>query len=153
MTAKVAPEDILMFIKSTRVIEFVTPPGARDAAILGLQQRGQYTFFAGPAPFAIHGGISGSTAFDSGQYGGKPIFDDQLPQDEVEATRNVFQAAHAKRRTVHVVDAGRETPLREYISEHLHRLKSFPVLIRPDGRRLEGAANCTPEKLEKFLAD
>jgi len=142
-----------MFIKSTRVIEYVTPPGARDEAILGLQQQGQYTFFAGPAAYSIHGGISGSTTFDSGRYGNKPIFDEELPAEEIEATRNVFEAAHAKHRTVHVVDVARESPLREYISEHLHHLKSFPVLMRPDGRRLEGCANCTPEKLEKFLED
>jgi hypothetical protein len=153
MPTKVAHEDVLMFIRSTRVIEYVTPPNARDAAIAGLTESGHYTFTPAAGSYAIHGGIFGGTVFDSGRYGNKPILDKELPQDEIDATRAVFRAAHAKHRTVHVVDVGRESALREYISEHLHHLKSFPVLMRPDGRRLEGCANCTPEKLEKFLAD
>jgi hypothetical protein len=153
MPNTVAREDVLMFIKSTRVIEYLTPPDARDAAIAGLTRDGHYTFSAAAGSYSIHGGIFGSTVFDSGRYGNKPILDKELPEEEVEATRAVFQAARAKGRTVHVVDVGRESALREYISEHLHHLKAFPVLMRPDGRRLEGCANCTPEKLEKFLAD
>jgi hypothetical protein len=153
MPVSVAHDDVLMFIKSIRVIEYVTPPGARDAAMAALQTNGHYTFTAVAGSYAIHGGIFGDTLFDSGHYGNKPIMDKELPAEEIDATRVVFQAAHAKGRTVHVVDVGRESAFREYISEHLHHLKSFPVLMRPDGRRLEGSANCTPEKLEKFLAD
>jgi hypothetical protein len=153
MPVSVAHDDVLMFIKSTRVIEYVTPPDARDAAIAGMTQDGHYTFTAAAGSYSIHGGIFGDTVFDSGRYGNKPIFDKELPEDEARATRVVFETAHAKHRTVHVVDIGRESALREYIEEHLHHLKSFPVLMRPDGRRLEGCANCTPEKLEKFLAD
>lgn len=153
MPAKVAREDVLMFIKSIRVIDCVTPPDARDAAISGLESKGHYTFFTGIGGYSAHSGFSGSTMFASGHFENKPIFDTALPEDEIAATRAVFQAAHAKGRTVHVIDVGRESAVREFISEHLHHLKSFPVLMRPDGRRLEGCASCTPENLEKFLAD
>jgi hypothetical protein len=153
MPVTVAREDVLMFIKSTRVIELVTPPDARDTTIAALTRNGFLSFAAMPAANVVRGGIAESTAFDSVALANEAALDKELPDDEVEATRAVFQAARAKGRTVHVVDVGRESALREYISEHLHHLKDFPVLMRPDGRRLKGCANCTPEKLEKFLAD
>jgi hypothetical protein len=152
METKVRHEDVLMFIRSIRVIESVLPPDARDAAIANLEQQGEYTFMTGPG-YAGHGGFIGASMFDAGRMGGKPVMDEELPEEEVEATRAVFRAAHAKGRTVHVVDVGRESSIRRYISEHLHHMTDFPVLMRPDGRRLDGCANCTPEKLEKFLAD
>jgi hypothetical protein len=152
MEANVGHEDVLMFIKSVRVIESVLPPDARDAAIGNLEKHGEYTFIPGPG-YAVHGGFVGSSVFDAGRMGGSAIMDQELPEDEVEATRTVFRVAHAKGRTVHVVDVGRESSIRRYISEHVHHMTRFPVLMRPDGRRLDGSDNCTPENLAKFLAD
>jgi hypothetical protein len=142
-----------MFIKTERVIRAVLPPDARDPLIAGLESHGFYTFNAGPGGWAGHGAILGDTAFDAGRMGHKPILDEELPEQEVEATRLVFQVLHQRRRTVHVVDVGRQSSFHRFIEEHLHHLREFPVLVRPDGRRLEGCREFTPEKLEQFLSD
>ncbi len=153
MPVKVAREDVLMFLRSTRVIELVTPPDTHPDVALAIARDGCYSVAAAPNPYRGRVLVGGAPSVGEGGFSNQGVVDKELSEEEVEAAAAVFRAARAKGRTVHVVDVGRESALREYISEHLHRLKSFPVLMRPDGRRLEGCANCTPEKLDRFLTD
>ncbi len=150
MSEPVRPGDVLMYINSLKIVR-VLPPDARDAAIGSLQDRGAYTFV--PQGYAGHGGFVGSTAFDVGRYGGKPIEAEELSEDEETAIRLVLTLAHDHGRSVHIVDIGRETSFHRYIEEHRHHLKQFPVLLRPDGRRLDGIEQFSRDRLVKFFSD
>jgi hypothetical protein len=51
-----------------------------------------------------------------------------------------------------VVDIGQHSRSHAIIEEHLHDLKEFPVLVRPNGDRLEGPAAFSEDGLRAFLA-
>ncbi len=150
MTELVQPGDVLIYIKSEDVVRRVLPPDAHDEAIGALRSGGWYTFL--PAGYGGHAGTS-STAYDGPHYGYKPIMGKEVPEAEEDAIERAGATVFAHGRRLHVVDVGKESALRRLISEHLHHLKNFPVLCRPDGRRLEGADEFTQENLEKFLRD
>lgn len=150
-TQHVDQKDVLMFVNSLRIVRTL-PLDAQDEAIRSLRDGGHYPFWAGTFGYAGHGG-SGSTVFDSGRFGGKPVIEKELSPEEEEAIRLVLRLVREKGKTLHLVDVGKESALRRAFEEHLHHLRRFPVLVRPDGRRLEGIKEFTPENLEKFLAD
>jgi hypothetical protein len=150
MTSQVDPGDVLLYVKSEDHIRCVLPPDAHDEAIAASRASGYYTFW--PGGWAGHA-TGSSQALYMGSLGNKPVLDKELPEDEVEAIRRVGAAIAAKSKRLHIVDVGTESSLRRYIEEHLHHLKRFPVLVRPDGRRLEGCDEFTDEKLESFLTD
>lgn len=144
------PRDVLIYIRTEETIRWVLPPEAHDEAIAGLRDSGYYTFL--PGVYSGHAG-STSTVFDPGSLENKPVRGEEVPEDEEEAIRRAGFAVVAHGRRLHVVDVGKESALRRMIAEHLHHLRRFPVLVRPDGRRLEGADEFTEEKLAAFLAD
>ncbi len=150
MSDLVQPADVLIYIKSEDVVLRVLPSEAHDEAVGALRAGGWYTYF--PAGYGGHVGPS-STAFDAAQIGHKPVTGKQVPEAEEDAIERAGATVFAHGRRLHVVDVGKESALRRLISEHLHHLKNFPVLCRPDGRRLEGADEFTQENLEKFLRD
>jgi hypothetical protein len=152
MATQVEPSDVILYVKSEKVIRSVLPPGAQDEAIRAFHAFGSVTC-APQSYYGGHGGFIGSTAFDSGRFGNKPILTEELPEEEEAALRLVWKVAYEKRRTLHIVDAGKESALRRLIEEHLHHLDHFPVLLRPDGRRLEDVKDFTEEQLDRFLAD
>lgn len=150
MTELVQPGDVLIYIKSEDVVRRVLPSDAHDEAIGALRAGGYYTFF--PAGYGGHAGPS-PAAYDTAHYGHKPIMGKEVPEAEEDAIERAGATVFAHGRRLHVVDVGTESALRRIISEHLHHLKNFPVLCRPDGRRLEGTDEFTQENLEKFLRD
>jgi hypothetical protein len=145
--------DVLMYVKSETVIRRVLPPNAQDEGIRAFQEYGHLTYYAPIGQTGGHSGFVGSTVFDSGRFGNKPILDKELTEEEADAVQLVWKVAHEKGRTIHIVDVGKESALRRLIEEHRHHLHRFPVLIRPDGRRLEDVHNFSEESLERFLAD
>lgn len=148
--AAVDPRDVLIYIRTEETVRWVLPPEAHDAAIADLRDSGYYTFRPGAyesAPGAT------STTFAAGRFQNRPVVEPDVPEDEEEAIRRAGYAVVAHGRRLHVVDVGKESALRRLIAEHLHRLRRFPVLVRPDGRRLEGADQFTDERLASFLAD
>jgi hypothetical protein len=142
--------DVLLYVNSERVVRTL-PPDARDAAIAGLRDHGEYTF---PllGTWSGHAGAS-STTYDGGRFGNLPVVSLELPEWEQEALQAVWKLVRQQGRRLHVVDVGKESSLRRLITEHLHHLHDFPVLVRPDGRRLEGIKEFTPENLVRFLED
>jgi hypothetical protein len=148
MTA-LGTRDVLMYVKSEDIIRWVLPPDAQDEALRAFRERGYY---ACPV-IGNWGGHSAGSFFDAGYFGNKPVRDKKLPELEADAIDRAWVAVHAKGKRLHIVDVGKESELRRVIEEHLHHLHSFPVLVRPDGRRLEGTESFSKENLDRFLSD
>jgi len=148
-----APDDrdVLMYVRSETVIRRILPPDAQDEGIRAFHEHGFITYYA--QPWGGHGGLFGPTVFDSGRFGNKPVLAKGLSDEEEDAVRLVWKVAHEKGKTIHIVDVGKKSALRRLIEEHLHHLRRFPVLVRPDGRRLEDVQNFSEESLERFLSD
>jgi hypothetical protein len=140
--------DVLMYVKSENIVRWVLPPDAQDEALRGLRS---HAFYCIP-PAGNWGGHMG-TNFDAGYFGNKPVRDKEIPEAEADAIRRAVTAVYGKGKKLYIVDVGKESALRRVIAEHLHHLHSFPVLMRLDGRRLEGAQNFSQENLETFLSD
>ena len=140
--------DVLMYVKSENVIRMVLPPDAQDEALRRLRANGYDTYFAGSSVYGARGGFGSG----SGYFGNKAIRAKELPEPEEDAIRRVWATVRAKGLTLHLVDVGVESALRRVIEEHLHHLRNFPVLVRPDGRRLEGAQSFSEENLAEFLS-
>jgi hypothetical protein len=141
MTA--APEwDLLLYVKEVRVILRVLGPADRDQAFASLSTTGMWP---------LNRTMITPGRMDGGNFDGKPVIHDEIPEDEAEAIHCAWDAAHKRNFRLHIVDVSKESSLRRVIEEHLHHLKAFPVLVRKDGQRLEGCTEFTPEKLDKFL--
>ena len=151
MVELVHSRDVLLYIKSEEVIRLVLPSDAHDAALAALRDGGYYTYY-GLAAHSASSGLS-ETAFKAGHFENRPVMGQEIPESEDEAIRRAGMAVVAHGRRMHVVDVGKESAPRRIIEEHLHHLKRFPVLCRPDGRRLEGADQFTQENLEQILRD
>jgi hypothetical protein len=145
-----SPQDVLMYVKSEEIIRRVLPPDAQDEAIRQFRAGGYYSSPLLPTSYWTHGN---ATIFDAGNFGNKPITDKEIPKAESEAIDRACAAIYARGKRLHIVDVGKESALRRVIAEHLHHLHDFPVLVRVDGRRLEGAESFTEENLEKFLSN
>jgi hypothetical protein len=142
--------DVLLYIKSEDIVVRVLPPDAADEAIRSLRANGHYSLPPGQG-YSGHWGTG--SFFDAGRFGNKPVRAKELPEGEEDAIRRVWAAVQEKGKRLHIVDVGKESALRRVIGEHLHHLQNFPVLVRLDGRRLEGVENFTEAGLEKFLSD
>lgn len=145
--------DVVMFVRSAKVIKLVTPPDAHNEVMGAMEKAGFYTVAAGAGSWGVHATGGGTAFFDGGRFGNRPIFDQELPEDEAETVYRVFRKVREKGGRLHLVDVGKETAFRRLIEEHLKHLPRFPVLVRPDGRRLVGPEECTDAQLDKFLAD
>ena len=151
MPAEVAARDVLLYVDSHSIVG-VLPPDAQGEAVRGLQTQGFYTF--APGSFSSRaGGFSGGTGFDAPRFGNEAVRGTELSEDEEKVVQDVWKQAHAQGRHLHIVDIGKESELHRFIEEHRHHLRRFPVLVRPDGRRLEGMEEFTPEKLAHFFSD
>jgi hypothetical protein len=142
-------DDVLIYVKSENIIRWVLPPDAQDEGLRAFRASGYYTC-------PVIGGNWGHSAgidHNAGSFGNRPVRDKEIPEEEAAAIDRAWVALRAKGKTIHIVDVGKESPLRRVIEEHRHHLHRFPVLVRPDGRRLEGIPNFRNENLERFLAD
>jgi len=141
------PRDVLLYVKSEDIIRMVLPPDAQDEVLRAYRARGYCT-----PPMASLRGLPIAPGPGAGYFGNKPVRDKEIPEGEQEAIQRVLSMVHQKGRSLHIVDVGKESALRRVISEHLHHLRIFPLLVRPDGRRLEGTDSFSVENLERFLS-
>jgi hypothetical protein len=148
MTA-LSENDVLMYVESEDIIRQILPPESQGEALRGFREMGS---FACPIPegWGYQGQGSYFTTSHS-EY--QPIKGKEVPAAEAQAIDRARAAVHERGKTLHIVDVGKESALRRVIEEHLHHLHNFPVLVRVDGRRLEGTESFTKENLEKFLSD
>jgi len=147
------PSDVLMYVKSKKVVSLMTPAEAQNEVMGSMEEHGHYTWGSNFGSWGGHATGGGTSFFDGGRYGNRPVFDQELPEDEAEVVRLVCRKVRERGRTLHLVDVGKESALRRLIQEHLKHIRRFPVLMRPHGRRLEGPDECTEAGLDEFLTD
>jgi hypothetical protein len=140
--ARAAPEwDLLLYVKSLPVVLKVLGYEDRNRAFAPHIAAGFYANRGGPL-----------VSRETGRFDGKPVTSLELPESESDAIHRVWDLARARNRSLHIVDVGKESEFRRFFDEHRHHLTKFPILVRRDGERLEGADQFTPENLERFLA-
>jgi hypothetical protein len=141
-------QDVLIFIKSEVVMRWVLPSDALDEASRNFRAQGFFTAL----PALNYGGLFAGLS-DAGYSRNEPVKDKELPEAEDEIVRRACVAIYSKGKKLDFVDVGKETAFRRVIEEHLQRLRSFPVLVRSDDRRLKVTENFARENLERFLSD
>lgn len=146
--SEVSPRDVLLYVKSEEIIRMVTPPDAQDEVLRAYRARGYCT-----PPLAALRGLPIAPGPGAGYFGNKPIREREVPEEDRDSIQRVASLLRERGQSLHIVDVGKESVLRRVIAEHLHHLHRFPVLVRPDGRRLEGTESFTDENLARFLSD
>ena len=76
----------------------------------------------------------------------------RLPPSQAACLDIVLEAAKRQQRTVLVVDVDRPGEHRDLVNRYLGPDDVLPLLIRPDGARLEGEEEFTSTKVRKFIA-
>jgi hypothetical protein len=74
-----------------------------------------------------------------------------LPADQIHCVNSVLEAAIAERRFVTLVDVNRASAPPELVQQYVSPNDIFPILIRPDGQRIEGVENFSPKVLRRVL--
>ena len=75
----------------------------------------------------------------------------EMPDAEHECIMRAWRIGHENGYAVRLIDVAEGPEFREWILRHKHDLKEFPVLLLPDGRRLDGPAGFTEERLRSAL--
>ncbi len=144
--------EVILDLNSERIVRAL-PPDYQDGVIASMQEKGFYTIpHATGVTWGGHTGYVASTFFDAGRFGGKPIIERELSEEERTVIRTLLHLVRERGPTLHLVDVGKQSHLRRFVEEHLHPLREFPVLFRSDGQRLEGLAELTPDKVTSFLS-
>jgi len=75
-----------------------------------------------------------------------------IPADQVMAVERLGDAVKGSPRTVRVVDVNRPGNDRYLVEGLVGPQDVLPILVRPDGARLEGAESFSPAALRKFVS-
>ncbi|MGI0129399.1 MAG: hypothetical protein ACREDE_01560 [Thermoplasmata archaeon] len=75
----------------------------------------------------------------------------RLPPQQIHCMQAVLDAARREGRTVTVVDVDRSAGRRDLVDRWVGSDDVLPLLVRPDGSRLEGLENFSPRKLRQFI--
>lgn len=74
-----------------------------------------------------------------------------LPPQQVACIDVVLDAAERERRTVLVIDVNRPEDHQELVDRWVMPNDVMPLLVRPDGRRLDGEENFVPHRVRQFI--
>lgn len=74
-----------------------------------------------------------------------------IPADQVMCVELVAEAIRASGRTVKLVDVNRPGDDRGLVQQYVSPGDILPILLRPDGARLEGVESFTPSELRRFV--
>lgn len=74
-----------------------------------------------------------------------------LSDDQARAVALTEEVAQGRGYSVEVKDVARVGRLERIVTEHLRGVSNFPVLVAPDGRRLEGADQFSEERLCEIM--
>jgi hypothetical protein len=83
--------------------------------------------------------------------GGAVAPDWHLPRAQTQCAELAVELAREKGLEVLVVDVNRAGALRDLVARWVRADDLFPLLVRPDGSRLEGEDEFIPSKIRKFL--
>jgi len=75
-----------------------------------------------------------------------------LPPAQMACLGIVSDAAEQQRKEVLVVDVNRPGPHRDLVDQYIGPGDVLPMLLRPDGARLEGQENFLPNIVRRFIA-
>ncbi len=112
------------------------------------------TFYRPPRPGAEGGGAAGTSGTspsldaESSGAGEEAYF---LSDDQARAVAMAEELASHRGYAIDVKDVTRAGRLERLVTEHLRNVTTFPVLVAPDGARLEGASNFTEERLCELM--
>ena len=134
--------ELTMFVKSHKVIDQTFRPIAGAEPLIG---SGSITVPAWDDRLMASIPTGGEQAVEESE-------STVVPNEERMRVMRTWKIADGLGYQLHVVDIGQHSRFHAIIEEHLHDLKEFPVLVRPNGDRLEGPASFTEDKLTAFLA-
>jgi DNA-binding Lrp family transcriptional regulator len=130
-------------------------PDESRELVLYVQSKKAITTFYRPATAASRDPISGPSASAAApgsgeeQTVGEPVF--FLSDDQSRCMAMVEEIAAKRGYRVRVVDIEKVGRLERLITEHLRGVSTFPVLISPLGRRLEGVVQFTEDELAAIM--
>lgn len=75
----------------------------------------------------------------------------EMPDLEHDCIVRAWRLGQDNGYAVRLVDVAQGSEFREWILRRKHDLKEFPVLLLPDGRRLNGPAEFTEERISSIL--
>ncbi len=75
-----------------------------------------------------------------------------LPRQEIPCVNLVLEMAHREGRIVTLVDANRAGEQQDLVHRWVGPDDVLPLLVRPDGGRLEGPENFVPQKVRQFIS-
>ncbi|HTT26078.1 MAG TPA: Lrp/AsnC ligand binding domain-containing protein [Thermoplasmata archaeon] len=128
------PRELTLYVQSKKVVtSFYRPPAARtnEATALGPDFR-----------------PSGRTEDDSAGAAEEAFF---LSDDQARCLAVTEEIAKRRSYTVRVIDVAKVGRLERLVTEHLRGVTKFPVLIGPNGQRLEGTDGFTEEALYEMM--
>jgi hypothetical protein len=74
-----------------------------------------------------------------------------LPPQQILCANLVLKTAQLRRRSVAVVDANRPAGFEDLVQRWVGPNDVLPLLVRPDGARLEGVEDFTSRKVRQFI--
>jgi Lrp/AsnC ligand binding domain len=128
------------------------PESTKPSLTLYVQSRKAVTSFYRPPRQNVEGAgtPSGDIAGvnESSEAGEQSYF---LSDDQARAVAMAEELAAHRGYTIEVKDVARSNRLERLVTEHLRNVTTFPVLVAPDGTRLEGTSNFTEERLCELM--
>jgi Lrp/AsnC ligand binding domain len=127
-------------------------PEPKPPLTLYVQSRKAITSFFRPGRTSGDG--LATSAVDAGRSGDSAEVSEQqffLSDDQAHAVALAEEVAAKRGYTIDVKDVTRAGRLERMVTELLRNVSHFPVLISPDGRRLEGAEQFTEERLCELM--
>jgi DNA-binding Lrp family transcriptional regulator len=125
---------------------------AKSPLTLYVQSRKAVTTFYRPGRPMIEGAGTATTdvapSDDSSEAGEAQFF---LSDEQARVVALTEELAAKRGYTVEVKDVAKAGRLERIVTEHLRNVTKFPVLIGPEGRRLEGATEFTEERLCEMM--
>lgn len=74
-----------------------------------------------------------------------------LPPAQIHCVNTVFEIAEEEKRELTVVDVDRPKGRQDLVARWVGPDNVLPLLVRPDGARVEGVENFAPERVRRFI--
>jgi DNA-binding Lrp family transcriptional regulator len=123
------------------------PEESRELTLYVQSKKVVTTFYRPPGP---GGGTVPSTAAASGESAvASPVH--FLSDDQARCVALAEEMAMRRGHRIRVIDIEKVGRVERIVAEHLRGVQTFPILISPKGRRLEGVAQFTEENLAELM--